>query len=1077
MEINADLLRVINNNFKAPAIILDQYGEILTFNENARKIFSSNSTLNSFWTLFSTDSISIIKKSFKDSISLSKSITERAVLLTGEGGKQDVDITFSGLGENGDRIILCTFDMDVSRTEKLKLTIKPDEISEIIKSELFLSILEEIRSSFPFTLLGKGKIRNEINKLDEFFWIKDPEGKYLLVNNKFAKNLGLKPIQVEGKYEKEFIPKYLSGFFDALDEFMQSTTHAVIREGLIQPISTEYRNLRIIEIPLCDLDNRTIAIIGFAQETQVTDKQEEDTNYCLESLIKALDSPLAIFNNTGELLFSNKLFEEFQAGLTIKEKTEIVQDMKTQVPGLSSSAEPGVLLKKTLGKEKLSFVFNLRKLYNNHDDFNRLLLHVYPDKQNSSEILLNDREKMYEILMQASPEPMYIYDIENLRFLEVNKAALDIYGYSRNEFLQMDLTDLYAPEDIQTLLDSDSSRNKESVFTGPWRHKKRDGTALLVEISKVSFEFQDAKAHFNLIRDVTDKIEMKKELQLYKNIFDNTSEMIFTTDTEGFITFANNSVLDNLGYERGELDTRPIITLVADTFRAQLSNLYYSGGEVTSLTDIEFKKKNGSTLILNVLCTPVFDYNEQVISYNIIAKPSEKQIVVQEPASEKVISPSPDVKVSSSAIDSTLLSSMFHEILTPINVILGFVQEITENISSPSEEIKEASEIINQNRQILLQTMDAVLEYSHIEQKRIELNPEKVLFTEILEKIQKNTKKTAESNKIEFSYGKISSSLSIETDVHRMESLLSMFITAAMRITKEKTIFISAYQYDELNYIISIKDNRRSISEYLSDTLSQIFSDPKHEIKKDYGISKLSINLARKLSKLLNGRFETIRKQGELSESGFIFPFSFSFVKTESEQKELKDEIKIKQVEKIAAEPPLFESSVMEPKASVPEIQEIIPVRETVKEIPSITERTVSVQDKPQKQDGRIDLHSLKCLYVEDQIDSQILFKVQMKELKHIDFAVSFEAALPLLEQNRYDFIIMDINLQGEYNGLDALRIIRRLPGYDRTKIIAVTAYVLPGDKEKFVAAGFNDFISKPILREKLIDSLNKVLL
>ena len=71
----------------------------------------------------------------------------------------------------------------------------------------------------------------------------------------------------------------------------------------------------------------------------------------------------------------------------------------------------------------------------------------------------------------------------------------------------------------------------------------------------------------------------------------------------------------------------------------------------------------------------------------------------------------------------------------------------------------------------------------------------------------------------------------------------------------------------------------------------------------------------------------------------------------------------------------------------------------------------------------------------------------------------------------------MDINLQGEYNGLDALKIIHKMPAYEKIPVVAVTAYVLPGDKEKFIISGFNDFISKPIFREKMIDSLERIFL
>ncbi len=123
----------------------------------------------------------------------------------------------------------------------------------------------------------------------------------------------------------------------------------------------------------------------------------------------------------------------------------------------------------------------------------------------------------------------------------------------------------------------------------------------------------------------------------------------------------------------------------------------------------------------------------------------------------------------------------------------------------------------------------------------------------------------------------------------------------------------------------------------------------------------------------------------------------------------------------------------------------------------------------------KFDMSNYSCLYLEDQTDSQILFKSQMKDLRSIEFSVSFEDAIPLLEKNKYDFIVMDMNLQGEYNGLDALRSIQRMPGYKSVPVIAVTAYVLPGDREKFIVAGFSDFISKPVMRDKLVDVLKRI--
>jgi CheY-like chemotaxis protein len=278
------------------------------------------------------------------------------------------------------------------------------------------------------------------------------------------------------------------------------------------------------------------------------------------------------------------------------------------------------------------------------------------------------------------------------------------------------------------------------------------------------------------------------------------------------------------------------------------------------------------------------------------------------------------------------------------------------------------------------------------------------------------------------------------------------------------------------------------------DNLKALFADSEVGKGKDFGISRLTLKLAKKLLKLLNGKFEILSK-GDKPDYGFIFPLNFSFVpeikeapvsRINEDKKQIVTPEEIPEVKKdITWEKPIskvteegyeevpssriilnkfnFDDSDIEKPEPVKFDEELINLENEISDI------------RPFKQSEKLELSKLSCLYLEDQIDSQILFKVQMKELKTIKFAVSFEEALPLLDNEQFDFLIVDINLQGEYNGLDALKIIRKMPAYGKTPIIAVTAYVLPGDKEKFVAAGFHDFISKPIFREKMVDSLERV--
>jgi CheY-like chemotaxis protein len=259
-------------------------------------------------------------------------------------------------------------------------------------------------------------------------------------------------------------------------------------------------------------------------------------------------------------------------------------------------------------------------------------------------------------------------------------------------------------------------------------------------------------------------------------------------------------------------------------------------------------------------------------------------------------------------------------------------------------------------------------------------------------------------------------------------------------------------------------------------------------LDKDFGIPKLNIKLARALLKKLKGRFELIEK-GDSKDYGFIFPVDYNSapeIKSPVIGKPASDQV-IKEQPPVKEEPVRKSSPPKPEELPAPAVKEMdlddILSEEEIEiesELSSLETELAAKPKMPQqeiRETPKLDLSKLKCIYIEDQVDSQILFKVQLKDLQDIKFAVSFEEALPLLDNNRFDFILIDINLQGEYNGIDALKIIQNMPGYKNVPLIAVTAYVLPGDRERFIATGFNDFIAKPLFREKLVNSLERIFL
>jgi len=116
----------------------------------------------------------------------------------------------------------------------------------------------------------------------------------------------------------------------------------------------------------------------------------------------------------------------------------------------------------------------------------------------------------------------------------------------------------------------------------------------------------------------------------------------------------------------------------------------------------------------------------------------------------------------------------------------------------------------------------------------------------------------------------------------------------------------------------------------------------------------------------------------------------------------------------------------------------------------------------------------LKILILDDDDISRFYISYVYKNIAIVDTADDADSAIIKATHIFYDIVILDIGLKGELNGIDVLKAIRQLPGYDKIPIIAFTAFAMPGDKEKFLSEGFDDYIAKPIVKEDLFEMVDK---
>ncbi len=130
----------------------------------------------------------------------------------------------------------------------------------------------------------------------------------------------------------------------------------------------------------------------------------------------------------------------------------------------------------------------------------------------AAEAALFTSERKYRLLFDGNPLPMWVFDRETLRFLAVNDAAIAHYGFSREEFLAMGIADIRPPEELPRLKQVVSQPVAGLTQTSIWKHRKRDGTNIDVEITSHPIDFGDRPAQVVLANDVTEKVRAQEQL-------------------------------------------------------------------------------------------------------------------------------------------------------------------------------------------------------------------------------------------------------------------------------------------------------------------------------------------------------------------------------------------------------------------------------------------------------------------------------------------------------------------------------------------------------------------------------------
>jgi diguanylate cyclase (GGDEF)-like protein/PAS domain S-box-containing protein len=166
---------------------------------------------------------------------------------------------------------------------------------------------------------------------------------------------------------------------------------------------------------------------------------------------------------------------------------------------------------------------------------------------------LKKREESFRLLFDDNPIPMWLVDVETQKFLSVNNAAVEQYGYSRQQFLGMTTFDVRPAGDREEFARYIRTGNF-SQGTKTWRHLRADGSHIYVSIYARSMNYQGRPARINAIVDITaQKLaddEILKQKQLTESAINNMSQGLVMFDSDGRLVVCNNQYIEMYGFSR-----------------------------------------------------------------------------------------------------------------------------------------------------------------------------------------------------------------------------------------------------------------------------------------------------------------------------------------------------------------------------------------------------------------------------------------------------------------------------------------------------------------------------------------------
>ena len=641
------------------------------------------------------------------------------------------------------------------------------------------------------------------------------------------------------------------------------------------------------------------------------------------------------------------------------------------------------------------------------------------EKNNSEEEL-----KRYRLLAENARD-IFLFSSATGQILEANKAAIKSYGYSREELLTKSIPDLQAEGKMYT-----EPEIKEALKDGivlETQHRRKDGSIFPVEVSVQGININGEQFFLGVVRDITERKKVEYELQQsrakykylfekYRSVFNNVRDgMVLVNKDEGLkIVEVNDEACRLLEYSREELLGKPPSFFERNKKDQRRLDLINEALRKYGMYESEETHitKNGREIPVEIKIHQ-FTLNNRCYELTTMRDISERKR-----NEEKYIRAKEQAEAANRA-KSEFLANMSHEIRTPLNGIIGMIDLTLE--SGLSVEQKSNLETAKLCADSLLSIISDILDFSKMEAGKLAIEHLSFNLKKLIEQTLKIHIPNAKKKGLSINYY-IDPSIPeyLMGAPNRIRQVLNNLLDNAVKFCDQGKVVLEVKKISPKNsechkLLFAVKDTGIGISCEEKNKLFKAFNQLDGSITRKFGGTGLGLAICKKLVELMGGCIWVESTKGKGSTFKFILKF-----KTGSKPK------------------------------------------------PELVPTPVLNKTGPQK--------PLSILLAEDYaMNRLVLDRMLTNKGYKVDVAENGLEVLELCGQKEYDLILMDIQMP-IMDGIETTKRLRQIEGSGKhIPIIAITAYALQGDKERFLTMGMDDYIAKPIDMLKLYEKIEQM--